>query len=97
MVVISKSKLIVFYNIERRAKTPILDWYYEVLKNNWSDFADVRRTFNSVDSVGNDRYVFNIGGNKYRLVAMIHFSKRTVYIRFIGTHLQYDKINSKLI
>ncbi|MCB0517743.1 MAG: type II toxin-antitoxin system HigB family toxin [Saprospiraceae bacterium] len=47
--------------------------------------------FNSVDYVGNDRYVFNIRGNNYRLFAMIFFNKRTVFVRFIGTHAEYDK------
>lgn len=58
----------------------------------WGNFNDVRNTFGSVDAVGNDRYVFNIKGNDYRLIAMIFFDKRTVYIRFIGTHAEYDKI-----
>ncbi|BAU52767.1 mRNA interferase HigB [Mucilaginibacter gotjawali] len=48
--------------------------------------------FNTVDAVGNDRYVFNIRGNTYRLVAMIFFDFRTVYVRFIGTHAAYDKL-----
>lgn len=53
--------------------------------------------FNSVDYVGNDRYVFNIRGNNYRLVAMIFFNKRTVFVRFIGTHAEYDKIDCSTI
>ena len=56
------------------------------------EFYNVRDTFGSVDAVGNDRYVFNIKGNDYRLIAMIFFDKRTVYIRFIGTHAEYDKL-----
>lgn len=97
MVVISKSKLIAFYEKEHKAKEPLLKWYYETLYSDWEDFKAVKRTFNSVDSVGNDRYVFNVGGNKYRIVAMIHFTKRTIYLRFIGTHAQYDKIDCKNI
>ena len=54
-------------------------------------------SFNSVDSVGNDRYVFNIKGNRYRLVALILFKIRTVFILFIGTHKEYDLINAKTI
>ena len=65
--------------------------------SNWNKLADVKETFSDIDFVGNDRYVFNIGGNKYRLVAMIHFSTRTVYIRFIGTHKEYDKIDCSTI
>ena len=59
--------------------------------------ADVKNEFNHVDFVGNDRYVFNIKGNKFRLVAIIHFNIRTLYIRFIGTHTEYDKIDCKNI
>jgi len=59
----------------------------------WSTFNEIKQTFNSADFVGNDRYVFNIKGNKYRLVAVIHFDIRTVYIKFIGTHKEYDRID----
>jgi mRNA interferase HigB len=52
----------------------------------------MKAMFNSVDAVGNDRYVFNIRGNNYRLIAMIFFDVRTVYIRFVGTHSEYDKL-----
>ena len=97
MVIISKTKLIRFYELDAKAKEPILKWYHAVLLSDWQDFHSIKESFNTVDSVGNDRFVFNIGGNKYRIVAMIHFSKRTVYIRFIGTHKQYDSINCKTI
>ncbi len=97
MVIITKSKLIEFYNVEPKVKEALLKWYYETALSNWQNFGEVKHTFNSVDSVGNDRFVFNIGGNKYRLVAMIHFTTRTVYIRFVGTHKQYDKIDCKTI
>ena len=64
-----------------------------VVKNSkWTCFADVKRTFNSVDNVGNQHYVFNIRGNNYRLVVVIKFTIQFVYVRFIGTHAEYDKI-----
>ena len=97
MVIISKAKIIEFYENEPKAKESILYWYNTTLLSNWNDFHSLKKTFNSVDSIGNDRYVFNSGGNKYRIVAMIHFSTRTVYLRFVGTHKQYDKINCKTI
>ncbi|WP_229214946.1 type II toxin-antitoxin system HigB family toxin [Dyadobacter bucti] len=59
----------------------------------WSNFSDVRKTFNSVDSVGNGLFVFNISGNNCRLVARIFFRKRTLYIRFVGTHQEYDDLD----
>lgn len=68
-------------------------WYSIAKEQDWGNLADVRSTFNSVDFVGNDRFVFNIRGNRYRLVAMIFFDIRTVFIRFIGTHAEYDEVD----
>jgi mRNA interferase HigB len=97
VVIIAKAKIIAFYEVETKAKEPLLQWYNITLLSKWKDFHDIKQTFNSVDSIGNDRYVFNVGGNKYRIVAMIHFSTRTLYLRFVGTHKQYDKIDCKTI
>jgi mRNA interferase HigB len=97
MVVISKAKLIQFYESEPLAKDPLLRWYTTAILSDWSDFHSIKESYNSVDSIGNDRFVFNVGGNKYRIVAMIHFSKRTLYLRFVGTHKEYDKIDCKMI
>ncbi len=68
------------------------------MKNShWKCFADIKKDFNSVDSVGNQHYVFNIKGNHHRLVVVIKFTIQFVYIRFIGTHDEYDKIDCKNI
>lgn len=93
MVVITKTRLFDFYDKRPKAKEILLKWYHIVLLSDWQNFQAIKQTFNSVDSVGNDRFVFNLGGNKYRIVAMIHFSTRTVYLRFVGTHKDYDKID----
>lgn len=74
-------------------KAALEEWYEKAEENDWSGFADVKKTFNSVDAVGNKRYVFNIKGNSYRLIALILFVPKIVYIRFIGTHAEYDKIS----
>ena len=97
MVIISKRKLSEFYGQEPKAKEPLLKWYNRTENSDWSNLSDIKETFNTVDYVGNDRYVFNTGGNKYRIVAMIHLSTRTLYIRFVGTHKQYDKIDCKTV
>jgi mRNA interferase HigB len=97
VVIITKRKLIEFYESETKAKEVLLIWYNKTVLSDWPDFHSIKQTFNSVDSVGNDRYVFNVGGNKYRIVAMIHFSTRTIYIKFVGTHKEYDKIDCKTI
>ena len=78
---------------ETVAKEAMLAWYHKTEASNWSNFHDIKQTFNSVDFVGNNRYVFNIKGNEYRLVAIIIFNSKKVYIRFIGTHKEYDKID----
>ena len=73
-------------------KVTLDEWYIKTEQSHWQGFADMRQTFNSVDHVGNKRYVFNIKGNAYRLVVLILFIPKIVYIRFIGTHAEYDKI-----
>ena len=58
---------------------------------------DIKKSFNSVDSIGNQHYVFNIKGNDFRLIVVIKFTIKTILIRFIGTHAEYDKIDAKNI
>jgi len=79
------------------ALTALQDWKQKVVKSKWTCFADVKKTFNSVDNIGNQRYVFNIKGNDFRLVAVIKFTIQFVYVRFIGTYAEYDKIDCKNI
>ncbi len=94
MVIISKTRLVEFYELDSKAKEPLMNWYNIAMSSNWNNFSEVKNDFNSVDSVGNKRFVFNIGGNKYRLVVLMFFNVRTIYIRFIGTHKEYDKIKN---
>ena len=75
-------------------KLALDEWYKKVEESDWNNFADVKKTFNSVDSVGNKRYVFNIKGKSYRVVVLILFVPKIVYIRFIGTHAEYSKIKN---
>lgn len=79
------------------AETALQEWAVKVKRSDWTCFADIKRTFNSVDSIGDQRYVFNIKGNNYRLVVVVKFTIQFVYIRFIGTHAEYDKIDCKTI
>ena len=69
------------------------NWFRVAGKADWANLHDVKYFFNSVDAVGNDLYVFNIKGNDYRLIVRIIFRVRTVYIKFIGTHKEYDKVD----
>ena len=97
MVVISKTKLTEFGRDHADAVEALNEWWEKTKEADWESLTDVKKTFNSVDYVGNDRYVFNIKGKKYRLVAMIFFDIRTLYIRYINTHAEYNGINCKTI
>lgn len=97
MVIISKTILVDFGAEHADSINGLNRWYELAKKANWNNLNDLKKSFNSVDYVGNDRFVFNIKGNKYRLVAMIFFDIRTVFIRFVGTHQDYDKIDCKEI
>ena len=79
------------------SKVALQEWVTIVKKSEWACFADIKKTFNSADSVGNQHYVFNVKGNNYRLVVVVKFTVKFVYIRFIGTHKEYDKINCSTI
>ena len=79
------------------AKTALDSWYKTVKKAVWKDFQDIKNTFNSVDYVGNQWYVFNIKGNNYRLIGKVLLVQQIIYIRFIGTHKEYDEIDCSTI
>lgn len=91
MIVISKT-ILVNFGLENSDSVAALNKWYDLTKEaDWNNLSEVKKSFGTVDYVGNDRYVFNIRGNKYRLVVMMFFNIRTIYIRFIGTHTEYDK------
>ena len=75
-------------------KQPLSAWADEVVRAKWANPADVKARYPNASFVGNDRVVFNIGGNKYRLIVMVKYSALAVYVRFIGTHKEYDQINA---
>ena len=79
------------------AREPTLAWYRHVLKADWRSPADVKREFGTASILRDGRVVFNIAGNKYRLVVWVNYPYRVVYVRFIGTHAQYDRINAQTI
>lgn len=76
---------------------PGMAWYREALKADWSTPNEVKAEFSSASILRDGRVVFNIAGNKYRLVVGINYAYRVVYIRFIGTHKQYDDIDAQTI
>ncbi len=92
MRIFTEQRLKEYAKSNPQSKTALQEWTEVVKRANWKCFADIKQTFNSVDSVGNQRYVFNVKGNDYRLVVIIRFTIGFVYIRFVGTHKEYDKI-----
>ena len=94
MHIISFRKLREFFEKDPNSKVALQDWHKMVSKANWENFSDIKKTFNSVDSVGNSRFVFNVKGNHYRIVALLLFQIKRVYIRWVGTHKDYDKIKN---
>ena len=70
-------------------------WYHEARRAHWKSPADIKEKYGSASILKDGRVVFNIGGNKYRLVVWINFKVSVVYIRFVGTHKEYDKINAQ--
>jgi mRNA interferase HigB len=95
MRVIAHRALVIFYREHANAKAALEEWYKKTGRVNWDCFADIKKTFNSVDHVGDQRFVFNIKGNEYRLIVAVNFPTKIVYVLHILTHSQYDKIRLK--
>lgn len=97
MRIVTIEAIKVYIQRQNSSDKALREWYTKTEKSDWACFADIKNTFNTADSVGNNRYVFNIKGNDFRLVAIIIFASKKVYIRFIGTHKEYDKIDCSKI
>lgn len=95
MVVISRPVIREFAARFPLSTNALNNWYDVTKKSNWSNISEVRQAWNSCDYIGNDRYVFDIAGNNYRLVAMIRFKHRTLYIRKILTHNEYTELSKR--
>ncbi len=97
MRIIARRALRDFYEKHPDAKGPIEAWYAEAKKADWGTPARIKALFRNASILKDNRVVFNIGGNKYRLVVKIQFDFRIIFIRFIGTHQQYDRIDAETI
>ena len=99
MHIISHRKLKEFYETPGRedSRVALEKWYDIAEKADWNNLAEIKEDFPSTDYVGNQHYVFNIRGNRYRLIVVIKFTIRRIFIRFVGTHSEYDKIEVSTI
>jgi mRNA interferase HigB len=95
MRIIAKKTLREFWEQHPDAEGPLLAWHSEVLKEDWDTPAKVKAKYGTASIVGGSRLVFNIKGNEYRLVVKVNYSYRVIYIRFVGTHAEYDEINAE--
>ena len=86
-----------FWTTHTESEVGLRRWAVECSAAQWKSVADVKAYARSVDYVGNNRFVFNISGNKYRLVVAIHFPTGIVLIKFVGTHAEYDKVDVQTI
>jgi mRNA interferase HigB len=96
MRVIAKSRLRQYWQKSRyrMAEQPLRAWHDEIAKGTWKNFNDLKRDYPNASIVGNGRVVFNIGGNAFRLIVKFEFRMDAVFIRFFGTHKEYEKINA---
>jgi mRNA interferase HigB len=79
------------------AREPLLAWYRHALHADWASPTEVKADFGKASILRDGRVVFNIAGNKYRLVVWINYEHRIMYVRFVGTHAQYDRIDAQTI
>ena len=95
MRVISKRALREFWQRRPEAEASLLAWFREVEKADWSTPAQVIDRYPNASIVGGDRVVFRVQHNEFRVVARLFYPGRTLYIRFVGTHAEYDRINAE--
>ena len=97
MRVIAKSTLRDFWKAHPDTEQQLESWYQEADAANWKGPNDIKREYPSASILANNRVVFNIKGNHYRLIVKFNYAYQIGWIRFIGTHAQYDKIDAKNI
>ncbi len=97
MRVIAKSTLRNFWEQYDDCEQQLKSWYKEAEDASWKNPNEIKIEYPSASIIGNNRIVFNIKGNQYRLIVKINYSLQIIWIRFIGTHKQYDKINAETI
>lgn len=93
MRIISRKALREFWERHTDARKALEAWYLDIKKAKWETPSDIKSIYRNASFVTNNRVVFNIKGNRYRLVVVVVYQKGIVYIRFVGTHSEYDKID----
>jgi len=97
MRIIALGTLREFWRKHPDAEVPLRSWYAVASRADWRSPADIKDAYRSASFIANNRVVFNVKGNDYRLVAAVHYNRGTMYIRFIGTHREYDRVDAAKI
>ena len=97
MRIISRRRLVEFWEVHPDAEQPLRAWYADVKKATWSSPAEIKAIYRNASILANNRVVFNIKGNSYRLVVVVEYSQGKLFIRFVGTHVEYDRIDARKI
>lgn len=94
----ARSTLVKFWTSHANAKGPLEAWLQVCRKADWSGPQDIKTAFGArVDFLPRNRVIFDLGGNRYRLVAVVLYRRKAIYIRFVGTHAEYDRIDAKTV
>lgn len=103
MNVIAKAALVKFWERQSQgqprlaARAAMMEWHTTASDASWANFSELKSTFNSADYVADGKVVFDVGGNKYRIVGLVAYRTKRIFVLFVGTHAEYDKIDvSKL-
>lgn len=97
MRIISRRRLVEFWEVHPDAEQPLRAWYTETKKASWNSPAEIKEIYRNVSILSNNRVVFNIKGNTYRLIVVVEYSQGKMFIRFVGTHAEYDRIDATSI
>lgn len=97
MRILSRKTLKEFWIKHPQAEEPLKAWVAETEIALWNRPQDIKNHYRSADFLKNKRVIFNISGNKYRLIVQINYHFKIVYVRFLGTHKEYDKINAEIV
>jgi mRNA interferase HigB len=97
MRIIALSRLRPFWEKHPNAAAPLQSWYAIASDAQWASPADVKADYRNASFLAGNRIVFNIKGNEYRLIVAAHYNRGLLYVRFVGTHAQYDKVDATTI
>lgn len=97
MHIVSRTALEDFWKIHPDAKGPLQAWYDEARQAKWKTPQDIKNQFGNASFPGNNRVVFNIKGNDYRLIVSIFYPGERMYVKFVGTHAEYDRVNAATV